>query len=141
MAQKSPLAGAQRSTCAKASVKKQKTLFRYSFTEAGFEALSKALSKLNLSPEADTHVALSMVMTAEKFLNKKIKINPYERLFEKTVSEKEQQSTALVNKFMQLAIPCFNEKREPDLYALAREAGIDIENAKSLWEFLLSKQL
>jgi hypothetical protein len=99
------------------------------------------LSKLNLSPEADTHVALSMVMTAEKILNKKIKINPFESLFEKTVSQKDQQSTDLINKFMQLAIPYFNEKREPDLDALAKEAGIDIVNAKSLWEFLLSKQL
>jgi hypothetical protein len=33
------------------------------------------------------------------------------------------------------------QKREPDLDALAKEAGIDIENARSLWAFLQSKQL
>jgi hypothetical protein len=115
---------------------KKRTLFKCALNETGYDELSKALSKLNLSPEADTHVAISMVITTEKILNKKMKINPYEGLFEKTVSEKEQESTAMVNKFMQLALPYFNEKREPDLDALAKEAGIDIENARSLWAFL-----
>ena len=115
---------------------KKKTLFRYALTEIGFEALTRAFSKLDISLDADTHVAMSMVMTTEKILNRKIKINPYERFFEKTVSQEDQKSTALMNKFMQLALPYFNEKREPDLEALAEEAGIDIENARSLWEFL-----
>ncbi|MBC7381882.1 MAG: hypothetical protein H7296_02685 [Bacteroidia bacterium] len=119
---------------------KQKTLFRYALTENGFEALTKAFGHLNLSPEADTHVVLSMVMTTEKILNRKIIINPYENFFEKTVSEKEQKSTDLMNKFIQLALPYFNEGKEPDLEALAKQAGIDIVNARSLWEFL-NKQM
>jgi hypothetical protein len=39
---------------------------------------------------------------------------------------------AKLNKFMALALPYVNSDKEPDVDALAREAGIDPETARGL---------
>lgn len=117
-------------------------LTRYAMTEAGFRELTRGLVKsgLPIGPEADYSVGLGMVVTMQEILKKKIILNEYEALFPETdddaMSEKELEP---INRFMQLLLPCFNAKQQPDLQSLARQAGIEVETARSLYEQIKMK--
>ena len=115
---------------------KRKELMRTAMTKDGFESLTKALSNagLDLSSEADIMVSPGMQITAEKILNKKIALNPYEKLFDSVVNEEQSDELKRINHFLGLALPLYNEKKEINMQELAEKAGISVESAISIWE-------
>ena len=114
----------------------RKELVRTAMTEAGFAGLTKELAKYNfyLDPQADIAVTLGMLSVAKKILDKQIDLNPYEKLFKKSVSKGESESLKLINNFIQLALPFYNSNQEPDIKSLADQAGLSPEIAADVWE-------
>lgn len=112
----------------------KKELLRSAFTNEGFDELTNDLieSGFGIYPEADTVVSITMFTTTEKILNKKIILNPYEKLFNKEIA-KDDKGLNKVNHFLQLAMPYLNSNQKPDLQQLADQVGLDYENALSLW--------
>lgn len=114
---------------------REKTLFRFASTEAGFSSLSKILREqgLPLDPEPEVEVTPSMLITTEKVLRRKIEINPYEKRF---IERNEEHSEELdkLNHFLNLAMPFLNSNEPFDIEKLAAEAGVEIETAKEVME-------
>lgn len=115
---------------------KRNELVRTAMTEAGFVGLTDELAKHNfhLEQEADIAVTLGMLSAAKQILEKQIDLNPYEKLFKKLINEDESKNLKRLNQFMQLALPFYNSKQEPDIKSLAIQAGLSPEIAADLWE-------
>ncbi|MFO7852021.1 MAG: hypothetical protein ACQERS_11305 [Bacteroidota bacterium] len=111
-------------------------------TDRGFSALVKALRECGYSFPYDPfiRVKLSMLATAGKILKKQILLNEYDHLFASEPNEKEKESLDRLNTFMGLALPDINAGREPDIEALAKQAGIDIETAHGLIRAIRDKK-
>jgi hypothetical protein len=119
-------------------IEKEQLLVRYAMTEFGFRALTDLLLKagLNIKPDEDVSVSVMMITTIERLLGKKISFNEFEELFIDTPQETPERMIMLdkVNAFIGLILPYINQGRTPDIEALAKEAGISIEEANSVWE-------
>jgi hypothetical protein len=68
----------------------------------------------------------------EKLFKRRPELHPYSRLFETKASPESEEFMTKLNKFMALALPYVNSDKEPDVDALAREAGVDPETARGL---------
>jgi hypothetical protein len=114
----------------------RKELVRTAMTEVGFVGLTQELEKQNLQldQEADIAVSLGMYSVTQKIFNKKIELNPYEKLFKKSISAHESEDLKHLNQFMQLALPYYNSNQEPDIKMLAEQAGLSPEIAADVWE-------
>lgn len=113
---------------------KRSSLVLTALTDRGFEALAGLLKQKGfaVSDEPQVRVSPAMITTAERILRRKIRINPYEGLFEKKISGETAAELDSVNHLLQLALPYVNSGREPDIESLARQAGVDPELAKQL---------
>lgn len=117
-------------------------LTRYAMTETGFRELTKELIKsgLKIGMNEDYSVGISMVLTMEEILRKKIKINEFEDLFPETENDQaSEKGLEEINRFLQLLLPFINAKTQPDLPSLAQQSGVDIETARSLYDQLKMK--
>ena len=117
-------------------------LTRYAMTEAGFRELTRGLVKsgLQIGADEDYSVGMSMVVTMEEILRKKINLNEYEAYFpEKDDNPASEKELDHINRFMQMLLPYFNARTRPDLQSLARQAGIGIDTAQSLYDQLKAK--
>ena len=117
-------------------------LFRYAMTEEGFGELTRMLieSGLQISEAEDYSVGMSMLVTMQEILKKKIYFNKYEKYFpakaDNPIPQKELDN---MNRFMNLLLPYINAGTKPDLKTLAQQAGIDLEEAKDLYELVKNK--
>jgi hypothetical protein len=75
-----------------------------------------------------------MIATAEKVLNKRVMLNPYDNMFDKPQEEGDSRGLDKINHFLQLVLPLYNENKEINIAELAEEVGIDVEQAESIWE-------
>lgn len=119
-------------------------LTRYAMTEAGFRELTRSLIKsgLPISGDEDYSVGLSMVMTMEEILKKKIILNDYEMYFpEKDDNPLPKKDLDQINSFLTLLLPSINAGTQPDLQSLARQSGIDLKEAQNLYDQLKGKFL
>lgn len=116
----------------------KRELLRSAMTETGFQELSKAIAKAGFAINADADILVSpgMFTAAERILSKKIRLDPYEKLFSQRRDLNESENLKQINHFLQLALPFYNEQKEIDIKQLAQEAGIDEETAASVWENL-----
>jgi len=115
---------------------------RYAMTEQGFRELTGRLNQLGLpiGPSEDYSVGLSMVITMEEILKRKVPINEYETWFPEEVENPiPQKDLDRMNRFLNLLLPFFNAGTTPDLNRLARQSGIDPEEARSLYDQLKGK--
>lgn len=110
-------------------------LLRFAMTTEGFYAMTRALQtkELELSMDSDIMISPMMLVTTERMLNKKIHLTPYDSLFTKKMDPKEEKQMKQINHFMDLIMPHINNRTSPDLESLAKIAGIDKEEALSLW--------
>ncbi len=117
---------------------RKKELLRTAMTMKGFEELTLALATAGHSLNLEAGIAVSsvMILIAEKILNKRIELNPYENLFKLRVDEEESQNLEQMNRFLQLVLPYYNTGKEIDVKKLAAQAGIDEGQALSIWEHL-----
>ena len=117
-------------------------LSRYSLTEEGFREMTRMLiaSGLHIDWKEDYSVGMSMLVTMQEILKKKINLNEYESLFpEKEMNPLSQKELNGINAFMKLLLPYINAGTQPDLEILARQAGIEPETAHSLYHQLKNK--
>ena len=106
---------------------KRKSLLLTAMTDRGFNALVMEFNRLNYAfpIEPDVRVSLSMLSTTEKILDKKIVLNPYEKLFEKTTTPGEKKELTKMNELLAMMLPDLNAGREPDIDVLALRTGLD----------------
>jgi hypothetical protein len=112
----------------------RKILLLTSLTNRGFQSLVDQLNKhgLELPTGPDIRVHLSMLISIKNVLGKQLRLNPYEDLFEIKSSPEEQDTMDKLNRLLSLALPFINAGQEPDVRALAKEAGVDEETAREL---------
>ena len=105
-----------------------------SMTDRGFDALTEKLYDhgVRLPDEAHIRVHPTMLATAELILNRKLELNPYEKLFNIKQSPQVTQEIEKLNVFLQLVLPAINAGKNPDVEALAKQAGVDVALAEQL---------
>lgn len=110
-------------------------------TDRGFLALVNAINPFGFefSDEPDIRINLSMLITSEKILKKKIRLNEYDNLFEIESSPKEKETLDSLNVFMSLILPDINAGRTPDIEKLAAKAGVDLETARNFYKTVSDK--
>lgn len=120
---------------------KKKTLLLYAMTDRGFSELVKRLNGFgyNFSTEPDIRVGMSMIITAEKILKKKILLNNYDPLFEKEQPEQDKKNIEGLNNLLAMAISEINAGRAPDIKLLAQIAGVDEETAGTILKQVTDK--
>ncbi len=110
-------------------------------TDRGFLALVDAINQFGyrFSEEPDIRVNMSMLITSEKILRKKIRLNKYDDLFHVESSPEEKESLNKVNYFMSLILPDINSGRVPDIEKYAAKADLDIETARNFYNAVTDK--
>jgi hypothetical protein len=58
-------------------------------------------------------------------LKKKVNLNPYEHLFDQAPASDDAMQLEKINAVLQLALPYINNDQQPDIDALAAQAGVD----------------
>ncbi|MCB9246978.1 MAG: hypothetical protein H6606_11190 [Flavobacteriales bacterium] len=117
-------------------------LCRYALTKRAFDSLSRKLIDcgLDLTPQEDYSLGLSMQQTIEKILKRKIRVNDYEAYFpEMPESTAQDVHIEQMNAFLNELIPYINSGKTPDIPALANAYSIDVESAKSIYKNLKDK--
>ena len=122
-------------------IEEDQRLLLTSLTDRGFQALVTGLNKhgLGLWTEPDIRVNLSMLTCIKSILGKDLQLNPYEEYFTVKPAPSEQESLNKLNRFLSLALPFINSGQEPDVQALANEAGVDEETARELISHSIKK--
>lgn len=106
-------------------------LFVYAMTEPGFSGLIKELAKKGVQIDApDLTVNISSLLTMERILGRKIRINPYDSLFEKATSPEQDDQLKKLNVAIDMAVLDFNAGRKPDYKAYADASGIPVEELR-----------
>jgi len=105
-----------------------------SMTERGFDALTQKLNVYNLGLPTESQIRIhpTMLVTAERIFNRKLELNPYEKLFITESSPEVNEEIEKMNLFLQLALPAINAGKKPDVAALAKQAGVDVALAEQL---------
>jgi len=105
-----------------------------SMTDRGFQQLVGRLNSygFRFSPDAETRVNQSMVITAGEILKRKIELNTYEQRFGTKTSEKEQEELDQTNNLLQMMLPAINAGQTPDFESIALQAGCDVETVRVL---------
>lgn len=112
----------------------ERLLVLTAMTDRGFEFLSSALNQQGYAvPEyPEIRVQTSTVHFTSKVVGREIAVNPYERYFSTPADPAVDEQLKKINTLLGLALPDINEGREPDVAALAREAGVEEEVARDL---------
>jgi len=119
----------------------KKAVLLSAMTNNGFRLLAETLNKYGyfFDTEPSARVNLSMIETASEILKKKIRLNEYDNLFSKEPSPEVKGQLDKMNYLMKLLLPDINAGREPDLKALAAQAGVDSETAKNIYATVMKK--
>lgn len=110
-------------------------------TEYGYEKIRKELANcgIEISKEPEIRVHLQMLEVIRTVLGRKIELNSYDHLFTVKPSAVEEKFLDSMNRFLQLALPFINAGKEPDIEALAKQAGVDPEAAKEILSSALER--
>lgn len=113
---------------------KKKVLQMSAMSEPGFDALASQLNTSGYQVPHEAHVRVSptMLTTAEKILRKKIRLTPYESLFEIKPSPSAQADIDKLNKVFAMILPEINAGNDPDIDLLAKQAGVDAELVRNV---------
>ncbi|WP_315822693.1 hypothetical protein [Paraflavitalea speifideaquila] len=106
----------------------------FALTDRGYQELSALLVAygMEIPAEPDIRLHIPMGLVIKKTLKKLLVLNPYSQLFERRTSPESQAEMSKINGFLALALPYINAGQQPDITALAREAGIDLELAAEI---------
>lgn len=120
---------------------KNKIILLHAMTDRGYHALVRGLNKYGYDfPEFPSiRVKPSMIETAEFILKKKITLNEYEELFSVETNEEDKEIIDKLNVLLKLALPAINAGESPDIEALAKKTGVDVETARDLIEQAIKK--
>ena len=103
-------------------------------TDRGFAELAKGLNEFGYDFSSDPliRVNLTMITTSSAILKRKARLTNYDDLFIKDTSPASVKELDSINKFLNLAIPEINAKRQLDVETLAIKAGVDLQTALNL---------
>lgn len=114
---------------------KENVLMLTALTDRGYDALSERLRACGLDTgEADVRVRPTMVNTASEVLRRNIELNPYEEYFDMQGDSETEASLEKINQVLQLALPYVNNDQQPDIDALAAQAGVDPDEVREAVE-------
>jgi hypothetical protein len=119
--------------------RKRCELSRFAMTLEGYNQLTEKLTEAGIyvDPGFDFCITPAMLTTAETILGRKpVVISPYEKLFEKELSQQDIEDSQKKNAFLEAIRPYINKKKKPDLNALADKYDIDPELAEEIWDKL-----
>ena len=110
-------------------------------TDRGYLEMSGLLKKhgVDIPTDPDIRIHLPILTLLEKVLKKRPELDPYARLFETKASPESEEIMTKLNRFMALALPYINSGKEPEVDALAKEAGVDPETARDLLQNAVDK--
>ncbi|MFA5815758.1 MAG: hypothetical protein WC865_09090 [Bacteroidales bacterium] len=110
-------------------------------TDRGYQALVNSINPFGykFSEEPDIRVNMSMLITSEKILKKKIRLNEYDNLFQVDTPPERKEMLDNLNYFMSLILPDINAGRVPDIEKNAAKAGIDVETARNFYKAVSDK--
>jgi hypothetical protein len=120
---------------------KKKMLQMSAMSEQGFDALASQLNASGYQVPHEAHVGVSpnMLTTTEKILRKKIRLTPYESLFEVKPSPGAQADIDKLNKLLAMILPEINAGKDPDIDMFAKKAGVDVELVRNVVENAVSR--
>ncbi len=120
---------------------KKKIVLLTACTDRGFTKLVDAINQFGyeFDPEPDIRINMSMLITSEKILKKKIKLNAYHNLFQVDTPPQNKEFIDKMNAFMGLILPAINAGHTPDIEKSAARAGIDIETARDFYKTVMDK--
>ncbi|MBZ5857537.1 hypothetical protein [Flavihumibacter profundi] len=103
-------------------------------TDLGYHKMQLLLNKcgLTIAEEPEIRVHLFMINLIKDILGKTIKFHPYDKLFDIKSSPAEDRVLAKINHLLQMALPAINAGKDPDIEALAKQAGVDPEIAREI---------
>jgi len=115
-------------------------LILYALSDQGYAEVAGILNKhgINVPAEPDVRLHVSMTHVIEKIFKKKLDLNPYGHLFARH-NEPESEEISKLNELLALAIPYINAGQKPDVAALAKQVGVDPEEARLLIEHAMSR--
>ncbi|HLF62304.1 MAG TPA: hypothetical protein VI603_01025 [Saprospiraceae bacterium] len=121
--------------------KKKKILLLSTLTDQGYAQMISRFSELGvfLPEEPDVRVHMTMLTAMKKILKKKIRMNPYEQLFEQKSSPGQEAELGKINNFLQLAMKEMNAGRQPNVEKLAKMAGVDVDTAREILAATIDK--
>ena len=110
-------------------------------TDRGYKALARAIRRqgLDIPEEPDIRLHLPMITCIKSILGKELELNPYEELFKVQYSPQEKANLDRLNQLLSLALPYINAGKDPDIAALAKEAGVDEESAREVLNQMVSR--
>ena len=113
----------------------------FALTDRGYRELSALLIAhgMEIPTEPDIRLHIPMGIVIKKALKKAPVLNPYSKLFESRTSPESQAQMSKFNRFLALALPYINSGQQPDIAALAKEAGIDPELAGELLQTAMGR--
>jgi hypothetical protein len=102
-------------------------------TMEGFLRMREELMRLGVELPEEPTVAVhpGMVSLAESLLKREIKVNPYAGLF--SGSSGRALEYVAHDRFIEAALACLTNGLEPNLESMARDAGIPIDAARSIY--------
>jgi hypothetical protein len=118
---------------------RKQELLLTALTDRAFDKLSGVLQKAGFEvKDADVRVRPQMLRIIEQMLNKKIIVNPYEDLFKKSPDTDAARHIEKINAVLQLALPYINNDQQPDIDALAAQAGVDPADVREAVEMAIA---
>jgi hypothetical protein len=110
-------------------------------SDEGYHEMSLVLKKygLEVPPDPDIRIHLTILILIEKLFKKRPVLDPYSRLFATKKSPKSEGMLKKLNQFIALALPYINSGKDPDVDALAKTAGVDPETARDFLKIALEK--
>jgi hypothetical protein len=103
-------------------------------TDLGYHQMQLLLNKcrLPIAEEPEIRVHLFMIKLIKDILGKTIDVHPYDKLFDIKSSPAADRELAKINHLLQMALPAINAGKDPDIEALAKQAGVDLEIAREI---------
>lgn len=117
---------------------KKSIILLIAMTDKGYFNLVDKLKLYGITaPElADIRVSFQMISVTEGILKKKIKLDPYENIFEKPAPPDKKENLDKINNAIQLMLPDLNAGRTPDFESIAGKTGEDTENLKAVFKHI-----
>lgn len=116
-------------------------VFLAALTDQGYQEFSRILANLfpGFPNDPDIRIHAPILTFIGDVLKRKLILNPYSPLFEEKQSPESEEKLSRLNKLLSLALPYVNSGREPVIEDLAKQAGVDPEEAREILNIAMNR--